>query len=414
MWKNGRPAGDKLVPLQVHFIDNNRVFSRQSTVLAIVPRAEQHYTRNVVAQMSDESNYQNLRQTVTNLLVRIEENQQIQERFQDYEFQLLSCRRFGELLEKILNGATKHFDLASVSLVLYDPDYSIATLVEHLNIGSYSSRFQLRHTTDFFVDLYQHSHTVHLGELDVMTGARLFPGVEQLGSAALMPLLRQQRQIGSLHFASDKVERYSADKAVSFMWHLASMVAICLENCIALEQLQRQGMEDILTQVKNRRCFEEEFAKELERADRHQEPLSCLFVDIDRFKRVNDERGHQVGDLCLREVARRIGEQLRKTDLLARYGGEEFVVLLPGCREREAKNIAERILLAIADKEILIDNEAPIGLTVSAGLSTWSPLEERRYGLSEVGHALLASADEAMYQAKDTGRNRVCVKPFDI
>ena len=364
--------------------------------------------------MSDEVNYQNLRQTVTNLLVRIEENQQIQERFHDYEFQLLSCRRFGELLEKILNGAAKHFDLAGVSLVMYDPDYSVATLVEHLNIGSCGNRFQLRHTTDFFVDLFQHSPTVRLGPLDELLASRLFPSINRVGSAALMPLLRQNRQIGSLHFASGKIERYSADKAVSFMWHLASMVAICLENCIALEQLQRQGMEDILTQVKNRRCFEEEFAKELERADRHQEPLSCLFVDIDRFKGINDERGHQIGDLCLREVARRIGDQLRKTDLLARYGGEEFVALLPGCQEREAKIIAERIRVAIAKRAIDIENESAIELTVSAGLSTWLPLQERRYGLNEVGHALLASADEAMYQAKKSGRNQVCVKHFDM
>lgn len=394
----------------------------QNRNLALPQCGELRHNRGFYSQgkrplspMQDEQNYQNLRQTVTNLLVRIEENQLIQARFHDFEFQLLACRRFGELLEKILVGALKHFDLAGVSLVLHDPDYRVATLVEHLGIGNFSNRFQLRHSNDFFVDLYQHSHTVRLGQMDALTAARLFPGIDNVASAALLPLLRQQRPIGSLHFASNVVERYSADKAVSFMWHLASMVAICLENCIALEQLQKQGMEDILTQVKNRRCFEEEFAKELERADRQLEPLSCLFVDIDHFKSINDERGHQAGDLCLREVAHRISLQLRKTDLLARYGGEEFVVLLPSCKQKQALAIAERIRAVIAKQPIAVgDNKdgESVSLTVSAGLSTWVPREEKRHGLKDIGRGLLACADEAMYEAKKSGRDRVCVKEY--
>jgi two-component system cell cycle response regulator len=188
------------------------------------------------------------------------------------------------------------------------------------------------------------------------------------------------------------------------------MVAICLENCLALEQLQRQGQEDILTQVRNRRSFDEEFGKELERAAREQKSLSCLFADIDYFKQINDAYGHQVGDRCLRQVAQQIARELRKTDLLARYGGEEFVVLLPGCPAHLAVSTAERIRLAVANRPLRLPNET-IPLTISLGLVTWQP-DTTRTELESIGSALLDCADLAMYQAKREGRNRVCVGDF--
>jgi len=363
--------------------------------------------------MADEEEYQRLRQIVTNLMVRIEDNQQIQARFNDFEFQLLDCDRIQPLLDKLLIDAVKHFELIAVSLVLYDPDYSITSLVDHLNLDDYDKRFQLRHSQEFFTSLYQRSPSVRLGELDVLTSTRLFPSIEGIGSAALMPLMRQQRQIGSLHFASDSNSRYSADKATSFMWHLASIAAVCLENCIALEQLQRQGMEDILTQVHNRRSFELEFAKELERADRQQTPLSCLFVDIDHFKQINDSYGHPAGDRCLRQVAQLIANELRKTDLLARYGGEEFVALLPHCQSDEAYNIAERVRIAVANNPLPLDDTETIPLTVSVGLTTWQATGNDHQSLPKFGESILAAADKAMYAAKRQGRNQVQVEAVE-
>lgn len=357
--------------------------------------------------MADNEEYQRLRQIVTNLLVRIEDNQQIQARFNDFEFQLLDCNHLPELLNKLLVDTVKHFELTAVSLVLYDPDYSISSLIEYLELSDYDKRLQLRHSQEFFVSLYQHSPTVRLGELEVLSATRLFPNAEKIGSAVLMPLMRKQRQIGSLHFGSHSAARYSADKATSFMFHLASVVAVCLENCIALEQLQKQGMEDILTQVHNRRSFEVEFAKELERADRQQTPLSCLFVDIDHFKHINDSYGHPAGDRCLRQVAQQISAELRKTDLLARYGGEEFVALLPFCPKQEAITIAERVRLAIANNPLKLDAMETIPLTVSIGLTTWQPVSDMHEQLPAWGEKILAAADRAMYAAKRLGRNQV-------
>ncbi|MGI1678376.1 MAG: sensor domain-containing diguanylate cyclase [Cellvibrionaceae bacterium] len=363
--------------------------------------------------MKNEQDYQRLSQTVTNLLVRIEENQQIQARFHDYEFQLLGCRKLSELLDRLFEGAKEHFDLAAVSLVLYDPDYSLAGLMEHLDLGDFNNCFQLRHTEDFFEQLYEGVPSVRLGELDVLKSTRLFPNVDKIGSAALLPLMRQQRQIGSLHFASHSSKRYSADKAVSFMWHLALMVAVCLENCVALEQLKRQGQEDILTQVRNRRSFEEELIKELERAKRQSAQLSCMFVDIDHFKNINDTYGHQTGDLCLRQVALHINEELRKTDLLARYGGEEFVALLPNCESKQAEIIADRVRETIAKYPLITTDKKEIPITVSIGLTTWIPNDKNSSDLIAVGKELLGAADSAMYIAKKEGRNKIKISPFN-
>ncbi|GAB1259509.1 DUF484 family protein [Aurantivibrio plasticivorans] len=362
--------------------------------------------------MTEPEDYQRLRQTVTNLLLRIEENQQIQSRFHDFEFQLLSCKRLQELLEKLLLGATSHFDLAAVSLILYDPDYAISGLLDDVELDGAKHLVQVRHNAEFFSGLYQQQPRVILGPLDVLAASRLFPGAPTVGSAALMPLMRQDRQIGSLHFASHSANRYSPDKGVSFMWHLASMVAICIENCVALEQLQRQGQEDTLTQVRNRRSFEEEFTKELERSARHGERLSCMFVDMDHFKSINDSYGHQVGDQCLRQVAKLISAEMRKTDSLARYGGEEFVALLPHCHLEEAATIAERVRLAVANNPFYEAPDRPIPLTVSIGLSTWQPQDDNHESLHQVREGLLKNADLAMYEAKEKGRNRVVTNQF--
>lgn len=241
--------------------------------------------------MTEQEDYQRLRETASRLLARIEENQQIQARFHDYEFQLLACRRLPELLRQLFDAALGHFDLAAVSLTLYDPDYAIASLLEHLDLGDFDGRLKLQHAPEFFDLMFQREQDqrepnqpepkVKLGELDASVSARLFPVGDGIRSVALLPLMRQDNLIGSLHFASDSRERYSADKGVNFMWHLASMVAVCLENCIALEQLQRQGQEDTLTQVRTRRCFDGELEKSWSvlNVGRNLCPV-CLWISI--------------------------------------------------------------------------------------------------------------------------------------
>ncbi|MEJ2326197.1 MAG: GGDEF domain-containing protein, partial [Chromatiaceae bacterium] len=134
--------------------------------------------------------------------------------------------------------------------------------------------------------------------------------------------------------------------------------------------------------------------------------ISCLFVDADCFKRINDQYGHQVGDLVLRELGERIGGQMRASDVATRYGGEEFAVLLPQTTGADAATLAERIRLAVAAQPVVTDTGGAVPVTVSIGVAHLLPAPYLR-STARVQQALLASADEALYRAKEGGRNRV-------
>lgn len=171
----------------------------------------------------------------------------------------------------------------------------------------------------------------------------------------------------------------------------------------ANQKLEALSTVDGLTNVKNRRFFDEKILREWKRSHREQSPLSVLMVDIDHFKKVNDQFGHQTGDECLKAVADTIQKAIkRSSDAVARYGGEEFAVILPGADSSDAAHVAERIRSAVESTSILISDH-PFSLTVSVGVATRVPRSV------EETETLLAEADSALYQAKDTGRNRVVV-----
>jgi len=173
----------------------------------------------------------------------------------------------------------------------------------------------------------------------------------------------------------------------------------------ANEQLKAVSITDGLTQVANRRRFDEKLDTEWNRALRQGHPLSLVMLDIDYFKRVNDDLGHLAGDDCLISVARVCaGEIQRSGDLLARYGGEEFSVLLPATPEDGAVSVAERLRMAVARTPVHVgDHISPVHLSVSVGVATIMPEPDTRPS------ELIARADEALYAAKGAGRNRVMV-----
>lgn len=354
-----------------------------------------------------------LQQTLKRLLARLEDNQRISDHFHAFELHLLGCKSLVELLECMLDESLAHFNLADASLILVDSDYSLKGVLEYLQVSAYGNRLQLRHSDDFAATLYGGEYKVLLDVVDPLAAGRLFPNCTEVQSAALLPLVRHGVLIGSLHLGSNSPDRFTRDKGTDFLEFLGSICGVCIENALAREHLRYQSQIDMLTQVRNRMSFDTEFAKELERTQRGDDYLTCLFVDLDHFKSINDQYGHTAGDNCLRAAADAIGGQLRKTDLVARYGGEEFVVLLPRCDEEAGQVTAERIRAAI--EQLAVDHIAGDGCirpTASLGFSTWHPVGEKRQDLQKLGVRLLNTADEAMYQAKRDGRNRVVFKPF--
>jgi diguanylate cyclase (GGDEF)-like protein len=154
------------------------------------------------------------------------------------------------------------------------------------------------------------------------------------------------------------------------------------------EKVRELAVTDELTGLPNRRAWNTELPRTIERVRRTGDPMSVAILDLDHFKQFNDAYGHLAGDRMLKEAAAAWQEQLRTVDHLARYGGEEFVVLLPHATTEQAREVIDRMRLA-----------TPLGQTVSAGVATWDG--------SETSDELTARADRALYQAKDAGRNQI-------
>ena len=172
-----------------------------------------------------------------------------------------------------------------------------------------------------------------------------------------------------------------------------------------LAKAQRDANTDSLTGIANRKYFDYEFGAAAEESRLKKLPLSLLFADIDHFKRFNDTHGHQVGDQVLRLVAQVLTSSVKGRDLAARYGGEEFAVLLPQTDLEGARHLAEQIRRTVANSRIrLKSNGRHLGaITLSVGCAQYDPRE----ALSD----LIRRADEALYQAKRQGRNRVIAAP---
>lgn len=173
---------------------------------------------------------------------------------------------------------------------------------------------------------------------------------------------------------------------------------------IALGRVEDMAMTDPLTGVRNRRYFMQVAAREFDRAARHGQPMALVLIDVDHFKRINDRHGHQAGDASLVDVARACGQALRERDLLARFGGEEFIVMLPGTGQREAVRVAERMRRAVHAELRLPDMSDPGAVTISLGAVATS----RSTPTLDV---LIQAADQALYDAKRAGRDRVHTLP---
>ena len=171
----------------------------------------------------------------------------------------------------------------------------------------------------------------------------------------------------------------------------------------ANERLGMLASTDELTRLMNRRAILSRLDEEIERADREQTPLSIIMMDLDGFKQVNDEHGHAAGDELLRQACRRLSALVRPFDTIGRLGGDEFLLLLPLAARRDALAIGERLRAAIAHEPFTVGAIAPVQVTASFGAAVVDPHSR--------ADAALARADAALYEAKDAGRNLVCVLP---
>ena len=225
------------------------------------------------------------------------------------------------------------------------------------------------------------------------------------GKILAIPLVTERKIVGALVAKSTGNKINIKDS--EYLEQLSNQIAITINRANAYAEILKHATLDALTGFYNRRQLEERIKQEVSNAKRQHAPLCGIMTDIDYFKNVNDTYGHAVGDLVLKTIAKVIRGQLREYDIAGRYGGEEFSILLPFTKINEAQMVAERLRQTIENKVINISKIAPeseqkeIKITLSLGIY------EIKENDSE--EDLIKKADKALYQAKNTGRNKVVV-----
>jgi len=349
-----------------------------------------------------------LRLQLEALLHQAQLNEEKMRRFDRIERRLIGAGTLVDLIQLLLVEYKLAFAVEYVTLALVDRDYEATRILES-GLGSNGgfASLTLLHSSAPLAALYGASRRPCLSDFVPPLHEQLFNAPSgAIASVALLPLVRHGQLIGSMHFGSASADRYVSDCGTSFLERLAEIIAICLESALTQERLKLAGLTDGLTGVQNRRYFEHRCAVEIGQARRYKHPLACLFLDIDKFKRINDSYGHPTGDEVLRGVANDIQGQLRSGDTIARYGGEEFVVLLPQSELHYARQIAERIRRSIEEKPFQALTGQEIKATISIGLSML-PTKDLPADNRLLAEQLVAASDKALYQAKRSGRNRV-------
>ena len=350
-----------------------------------------------------------LRHRLDEFIAEARKNERKMRRFQSLELKLIGLSSVHDLINAVLSPDYATFRWDEVTLLLLDPEYEIQRALEeegvdlrempHLMFASDSADLSAH---------YQMSLFPTLGPYRARQHANLFPARRRTpGSVALLPLVRQGKLIGSLNVGSYNAERFVRGVRTDFFEHLSAIVSICLENAVNIERLKRQGLTDTLTAINNRRFFDQRLEEEVGLAKRNKRLLSCMLLDVDLFKQVNDTYGHQVGDLVLRDVAALIRAQMRGSDVLSRYGGEEFSALLSQASEAEALEVAERIRESIEQHLFSVDGHADFSVTISIGVTTFNPARQGEAAMRMQGEYMVGQADKALYEAKANGRNRV-------
>jgi two-component system cell cycle response regulator len=347
------------------------------------------------------------RTPVETLTRRARENERVWSGFRRLELRLIGASSLRELLVYLATEFPETFRAVDcVSLACLDPEYEMARLLEQADEVTLPTHAFVSLLPEQLAELCRPPYRAQLGPCDAALQALLFPGRRSpIRSIAISPLVLRGRLIGCINQASRDPAHFAPDAATDLLDHLAAVTAMCIDNALTHERLKLDGLTDPLTRVANRRAFERRLREEVERWSRRDEPLACIFVDIDHFKAINDRHGHQVGDRVLQRVAQLLGRDLRATDVLARYGGEEFVLLLPHTDVRQAAAIAERLRRTLAEQPFDDLGVAARNVTASFGVAALA-MDGTGHDAEE-GAWIVREADRALYRAKHAGRNRV-------
>jgi len=256
--------------------------------------------------------------------------------------------------------------------------------------------------SNILFSIFEHGEPIHIPDCKKETRYNSSGFLKNKGSLVSLPLiLPPDHVIGVLNLLRNRIDSFTS-KEITRLAHLANHVAMVIDKSLLFHHTKLLSITDPLTGLYNRRYFDERYSREIMRAVRYKRSLSLLMIDIDFFKQYNDTLGHLMGDMALKQVAQILAQKLRRADILARYGGEEFVVLLPEIRRKNTHIVAEKLRAAIEFEKFDGQEKLPRkNVTISVGSASFP--ED-----ANSAEELIKLADNALYAAKEAGRN--CVR----
>lgn len=220
-------------------------------------------------------------------------------------------------------------------------------------------------------------------------------------SLIFVPMILRDKVIGMISIQSYEKYKYEI-KDLAALKILASYTAIALENARLYKEVEYSATYDVLTGIFNRREVLNRYYELYDKRKAGSGVLSIIMIDIDNFKKVNDTYGHQIGDTTLNLVSKTIKASIRDTDIVGRYGGEEFIVIIDNLGIEKAREIAERVRVQVSTLAIPIDGKSNFSVTISLGISTLN-------NSKKTSNKLIEYADKALYEAKNSGKNKVVI-----
>lgn len=313
---------------------------------------------------------------------------------------LRSSLELDKILIEILNIFSKKFGYKKVFVYLIEKkeDYiefkciACPGLVSLEGVGIYSFTVENQKNPLFFViENYK-------SDLDIFTYIPTeIKNKLKISEIFSLPIIVKDRLEGFI-FSEKNLE----DQDITPLKIFANECGVALENAKLFKKVQDMSITDALTGVYNRRYFEKKISEEIELARRYKSSLSLCILDIDDFKHYNDTNGHPAGDRCLKKVAEIITQTLRSGDIVFRYGGEEFIILLPATDKNGALIACEKIRANIENYPFENKEKQPLGkLTVSIGVSVYPTDATEK-------NSLIKIADNNLYKAKYSGKNKIC------
>ncbi len=305
-----------------------------------------------------------------------------------------------DLLQQVCSLVLQSFPCDHVSILLLETD----NLVIGAHQGKLTPRFrpgEILHKPGLCSRAMDSLKAVV--ENDVAKVADYQPGFEETRAEMCLPLVSFGQLLGVLTLESAKAGTFQ-EGDVQPLESVADICATAIQNARYFERVRQLAYVDGVTGIFNRRYFELRIAEEIVRAERYNGGLSVIMIDIDHFKRLNDEFGHLLGDEVLRQVSTIFAQQVRKSDVVCRYGGEEFAIIVPETTGESATHLADKLRSVVAS---WFFPGVPRPVTISAGVAEFFTHGDTR-------DAVIEAADKALYAAKQGGRNRVRMAPVRL